>query len=274
MSDMMNRIDGAARRIEEIAGGRPALAIVLGSGLSNALDFLDIEQRVPYSQIPGFLTPTVSGHTGELLIGRAQGKLVAALSGRFHVYEGHALADVVLPVRALIRAGAQRLMLTNAAGGVNLNFRPGDLMLINDHVNLTGRNPLIGPEEPELGPRFPDMTRAYDRELRALALESASRLGMGLRQGVYAWLPGPSYETPAEIRMLRALGVDAVGMSTVPEVIAARQMGARVLGISCITNMAAGICDQPLTHEEVTDMSHRAAADCQRLMRMIVEAVI
>lgn len=274
MSDILNRIDEAARRIEELAGGRPALAIVLGSGLGDALDFMTIERRVPYADIPGFLIPTISGHAGELVIGRAGGKLIAAMRGRFHMYEGHSLEDIVLPVRALIRAGAQRLLLTCAAGGVNLNYRPGDFMLISDHLNLTGRNPLTGPNEPELGPRFPDMTYAYDRELRALAQECASRLGMSIRQGVYAWLPGPSYETPAEIRMLRTLGADAVGMSTVPEVIAARHMGARVLGISCITNMAAGVCDQTLSHEEVTEVSHRAANDFQRLMAAIVEAIV
>ena len=274
MSDILNRIDEAARRIEALAGDRPALAIVLGSGLGDALDFMTIERRVPYSDIPGFLIPTISGHAGELVIGRAGGKLIAAMRGRFHMYEGHSLEDIVLPVRALIRAGAQRLLLTCAAGGVNLNYRPGDFMLISDHLNLTGRNPLTGPNEPELGPRFPDMTYAYDRELRALAQECASRLGMSIRQGVYAWLPGPSYETPAEIRMLRTLGADAVGMSTVPEVIAARHMGARVLGISCITNMAAGVCDQTLSHEEVTEVSHRAANDFQRLMAAIVEAIV
>lgn len=274
MSAINERINLAADYIEKVAGAKPELAIVLGSGLGDATSFMQVEQRIPYADIPEFLRPTTAGHAGELLTGRVAGKPVAALRGRFHMYEGHSLEDVVLPVRALIRAGADKLILTNAAGGINLTFRPGSLMLLTDHINLTGRNPLIGANDDLIGPRFPDMTRAYDREMRAAALDCASRLGISLKQGVYAWLTGPSYETPAEIHMLRTLGADAVGMSTVPEVIAARHMGARVMGISCITNMAAGVCDRPLSHAEVTKVGRQAAADFQALVRAVIEAVL
>ena len=268
---MSNKINAAAEYIADRAGGRLDLAIVLGSGLGDSTGFMDVRERIPYADIPGFCRPTTAGHAGELLTGSAAGLCIAAMRGRFHLYEGHELSDVVLPVRALIRAGAGTVLLTNAAGGINTGFAPGDLMLISDHINLTGRNPLIGANDDSLGPRFPDMTSVYDPALRRGAQEAAQRLGISLREGVYAWLTGPSYETPAEIRALRALGADAVGMSTVPEAIAARHMGARVLGVSCITNMASGVTGRPLSHAEVTEVGRRAAADFLRLIRAVIE---
>lgn len=270
---MNENILSAAKRIEQAAGGRLDMAIVLGSGLGESTGFMEIESRLPYSEIPGFLRPTIAGHAGEMLLGHAAGLRVAAMRGRFHMYEGHDLSDVVLPVRSLICAGASTVMLTNAAGGVNEGFEPGDLMLISDHINMTGRNPLIGANDPDLGVRFPDMTCAYDAGLRDIAHKSAQQLGMTLREGVYAWLTGPSYETPAEIRMLRTMGADAVGMSTVPEVIAARHMGARVMGISCITNMAAGVTGKSLDHAEVTEVGRRAAGDFMRLVRQTIAGI-
>lgn len=270
---MNENILSAAKRIEQAAGGRLDMAIVLGSGLGESTGFMEIESRLPYSEIPGFLKPTIAGHAGEMLLGHAAGLRVAAMRGRFHMYEGHDLSDVVLPVRSLICAGASTVMLTNAAGGVNEGFEPGDLMLISDHINMTGRNPLIGANDPDLGVRFPDMTCAYDAKLRDIARKSAQQLGMTLREGVYAWLTGPSYETPAEIRMLRTMGADAVGMSTVPEVIAARHMGARVMGISCITNMAAGVTGKSLDHAEVTEVGRRAAGDFMRLVRQTIAGI-
>lgn len=268
---MNENITAAADYIKSVAGGALDLAIVLGSGLGDSTGFMDVERRIPYTDIPGFAKPTIAGHAGELLIGHAHGLRIAAMRGRFHMYEGHDLSTVVLPIRSLIRAGAGTVLLTNAAGGVNMGFHPGDLMLITDHINLTGRNPLIGPNDDNLGPRFPDMTRAYDPALIETAHNAAKRLGITLREGVYAWMTGPSYETPAEIRMARTLGADAVGMSTVPEVIAARHMGARVLGISCITNMAAGVTGQPLSHAEVTEVGRRAAANFLRLICGVIE---
>ena len=270
---MNENILSAAKRIEQAAGGRLDMAIVLGSGLGESTGFMEIESRLPYSEIPGFLKPTIAGHAGEMLLGHAAGLRVAAMRGRFHMYEGHDLSDVVLPVRSLICAGASTVMLTNAAGGVNEGFEPGDLMLISDHINMTGRNPLIGANDPDLGVRFPDMTCVYDAKLRGIARKSAQQLGMTLREGIYAWLTGPSYETPAEIRMLRTMGADAVGMSTVPEVIAARHMGARVMGISCITNMAAGVTGKSLDHAEVTEVGRRAAGDFMRLVRQTIAGI-
>lgn len=270
---MNENVTAAAEYIRNAAGGALDIVIVLGSGLGDSTGFMQVEKRVPYTEIPGFARPTIAGHAGELLIGTAHGMRIAAMRGRFHMYEGHELSTVVLPVRALIRAGARTVLLTNAAGGVNTGFKPGDLMLINDHINLTGRNPLIGPNDDELGVRFPDMTHAYDIELMQIAHAAAEQLDITLHDGVYAWLTGPSYETPAEIRMLRTLGADAVGMSTVPEVIAARHMGARVLGISCITNMAAGVTGQPLNHAEVTEVGRRAADNFLKLICGVLEGI-
>ena len=235
----------------------PVVGLVLGSGLGAYADTFERRTVVPFDQLPHFPRSTVTGHSGNLVLGRAEGVAVAALQGRVHFYEGYSISQVVYPVRVLGRLGVRRLVVTNAAGGIDPAFRPGDLMLVTDHLNLMGTNPLIGPNLDELGVRFPDMSEAYDPRMREVALGVAGRLGIALRQGVYAGLTGPSYETPAEIRMLRGLGASAVGMSTVPEVIAANHMGIRVLGISCITNMAAGILPQKLTHQEVMDTTGR-----------------
>src|SRR5436190_6417447 len=235
----------------------PVVGLVLGSGLGAYADTFERRTVVPFDQLPHFPRSTVTGHSGNLVLGRAEGVAVAALQGRVHFYEGYSISQVVYPVRVLGRLGVRRLVVTNAAGGIDPAFRPGDLMLVTDHLNLMGTNPLIGPNLDELGVRFPDMSEAYDPRMREVALAVAGRLGIALRQGVYAGLTGPSYETPAEIRMLRGLGASAVGMSTVPEVIAANHMGIRVLGISCITNMAAGILPQKLTHQEVMDTTGR-----------------
>jgi len=236
---------------------RPEIALILGSGLGVLADHVEDAAVIAYEDIPHFPLSTVEGHAGELVVGRLAGRTVVIMRGRFHMYEGYGPELTAFPVRVMKELGARTLVVTNAAGGINTSFEPGDLMLITDHLNLTGRNPLVGPNDPELGPRFPDMSEAYSRRLRAIALETAREQGIGLREGVYAGLLGPSYETPAEIRMLRALGADAVGMSTVAEVIAARHAGLEVLGISCISNMAAGILDQPLSHEEVMETTER-----------------
>lgn len=245
------RIAAALKYVRARTKTKPKVGIVLGSGLGSALDAMKVEVAIPYAEIPGFLPSTVAGHAGRLLVGALAGVEVVVMQGRIHLYEGHAPHDVVLPTRVLIALGAKKLVITNAAGGANAALLPGDLMLITDHLNLTGKSPLTGPNEAALGPRFPDMSEAYDRSFRALAEAKANARGWQLREGVYAGLLGPSYETPAEIRMLQRLGADAVGMSTVLEVIAARHMGARVLGISCISNKGAGLSAHPLSHDEV-----------------------
>ena len=229
----------------------PDVAIVLGSGLGRATSILSSAIEISYTKIPNFPNTTVAGHTGKLIAGEFSGKNIYIFSGRFHYYEGYEPEIVVLPMRVLHMLGCPTVILTNASGGINLDFTPGDLMLITDHINMTGYNPLRGRNFDELGPRFPDMTMAYTPELCDLAKNTAAELGISLQQGVYCGLAGPNFETPAEIRMLRLLGVDAVGMSTVPEVLAANHMGMKILGISCISNMAAGVSTKPLSHEEV-----------------------
>ncbi|MCL1965367.1 MAG: purine-nucleoside phosphorylase [Firmicutes bacterium] len=252
----MERIDGAAKAIEAACGGAE-VGLILGSGLGNSFASLDVHGVLSYKDIPGFPIPTVPGHNGEWVCGSLHGKRVAVMRGRFHYYEGYDIEEVVLPVRVMLRLGVKTLIVTNAAGGVNTGFVPGDLMLIRDTINYSGVNPLIGPNDNAFGPRFPDMSRQFDPALCEVARAYARELRITLREGVYMWFSGPSFETPAEIRMARALGADAVGMSTVPEVIVARHGGMRVLGISCITNMAAGILDQPLNHQEVLDTGER-----------------
>ena len=250
---MIQAIDEAVAFVRSKTSLQPEAGIVLGSGLGNVVDALDVEATIPYSEIPGGAASTVWGHSGKMIFGRA-GKLpVVVLAGRMHFYEGHDMRAVVHLARVVGRLGIKKLIVTNAAGGVNTSFKPGDLMLISDHINLMGTNPLIGKNVDELGPRFPDMSEAYPESLRELAKGVAKDIGLTLREGVYLALSGPTYETPAEIRMLRVLGADAVGMSTVPEVIAMSHMNIPVLGISCITNMAAGILKQKLTHQEVMD---------------------
>ena len=247
------------------------IAIVLGSGLAELANMLEDKTIVDYRDIPDFPQPTVLGHGGQLICGRVGGKTIYAFSGRFHYYEGHDPWTVVRHVRVMAALGCSTLILTNASGGVNTDFTAGDLMLITDHINLMGFNPLRGGNYDPWGPRFPDMSEAYDKQYRELALKVAAGQGTELRQGVYCGLAGPNYETPAEIRMLRLLGADAVGMSTVPETLAARHLGLRVLGLSCVTNMAAGVLDKKLTHEEVFATGKQAEQKFSRLLAGIIE---
>ncbi len=269
---VLARIEKAAEVIEK-ACGRAEVAIILGSGLGNYAAALEGAKSIAYADIPGFPLSTVEGHAGRWHSGTLSGKRVCMMQGRFHAYEGYDLLDVTLPVRVMRRLGVEIVIVTNAAGGVNTAFAPGDLMMLTDFINLSGKNPLTGPNLDEFGPRFPDMTYAFDRELRNQALSTAKALHIPLQQGVYCWFNGPNYESPAEIRMARVMGGDAVGMSTVPEVIVAKQSGMRVLGISCITNMAAGVLDQPLNHEEVMATGAQAASNFERLVSGIVKAL-
>ena len=266
----MRRIQRAADKVETELG-RADIAIVLGSGLGDFGNDLKDAKELRYADIPGFPKATVPGHAGKFIMGSLADKRVLLMCGRFHSYEGHAMQDVVMPVRVMARLGVKILILTNAAGGVNYDFRPGVLMLISDFINLSGKNPLIGPNMDAFGPRFPDMTEAYDRALRELTMHAARELDIDLRRGVYCWMNGPAYETPAEIRMARILGADAVGMSTVPETIAAVHAGIRTVGISCITNMAAGIEREGINHEEVMEMGRRVRGEFAALLTHLVE---
>jgi purine-nucleoside phosphorylase len=247
------------------------MSIVLGSGLGDFATRVQDATVLPYESIPNWPKPRVIGHAGTLVLGTVRGRLVAVLSGRVHPYEGHAMATVVFATRVMAALGVKTMVVTNAAGGVKTTFSSGALMVIDDHVNLMGQNPLVGPNEDRFGPRFPDMTEAYSKRLRGIADAAAARLGFSLEHGVYAGLLGPSYETPAEIRYLRAIGADAVGMSTVPDVIAARHAGVEVLGISCITNMAAGVLPQPLKHDEVMETAFRVREQFIALLEAVVE---
>ncbi|NOZ88265.1 MAG: purine-nucleoside phosphorylase [Deltaproteobacteria bacterium] len=264
------RIDRAVEFLSPHIRDVPKTGVVLGSGLGSYAERMSDIVTLPYSEIPGFPVSSVQGHAGRLVTGTKHGIRVIVMQGRVHMYEGYHLLDVVLPVRVLARLGIENLVVTNAAGGVNPSFIPGDLMLIKDHLNLTGANPLTGANLDDLGPRFPDMSNAYDPGLASLAWESAKSLGIDLKKGVYAWLPGPSYETPSEVKMLRLLGADATGMSTVPEVIAAIHAGLRVLGLSCITNKAAGLSDTSLNHEEVKETAARVEKNFVNLIDVIV----
>lgn len=270
MMDEMKRIDEAAAKVLAVCG-KADIGVILGSGLGDYAEALEDAVKLPYSEIPGFPRSTVAGHAGMWCCGTLYGKRVVMMQGRFHYYEGYGMKDVTLPVRVMQKIGVKTLIVTNAAGGVNLGYHPGELMVIGDIFSMTAQNPLIGPNLDAFGPRFPDMSCAFDKELRALAHECANEQGFALREGVYAQMTGPTYETPAEIRMLRTLGADAVGMSTVPEVIVARHGGMRVLGISCITNMAAGILDQPLNHAEVTETANRVKEQFRNLLDRIIE---
>jgi purine-nucleoside phosphorylase len=249
---------------------RPAAAIILGSGLGGLANRITDAVRVPFIEIPGFPSATVAGHAGMLIGGRLAGRRVLALAGRFHMYEGHAAALAAFPTRVLHALGAQTLIVSNAAGGIRRSLNPGDLMLIRDHLNFMFRNPLLGPNDPR-EPRFPDMSAPYDGGLAELARDVARTNSIALTEGVYCGLLGPTYETPAEVRMLAFMGADAVGMSTVPEVIVARALGMRVLGISCVTNMACGLTNQPITHAEVIETTARAANQFERLITGVVE---
>lgn len=251
--------------------GRAEIGIVLGSGLGDYVSALENAEYVDFKDIPYFPVSTVAGHAGRFWTGTLRGKRVCMMQGRVHTYEGYEQAEVTMYVRVMKLLGVQTLILTNAAGCVNLDWHPGELMVLNDFINYGGRNPLIGENYEEFGPRFPDMSRVYDRNLIRLAHEEAKKRGISLREGVYMWFTGPMYETPAEIRMARILGADAVGMSTVPESIVAAHCGMRVLGISCMTNMAAGILDQPLSHQEVMDTARRVKDDFTALLDSILD---
>ena len=265
----MQRIQRAADAVEA-ALGRAEIAVVLGSGLGDFGNDLKNAKEIAYADIPGFPRATVAGHAGKFIAGELNGKRVLMMSGRFHSYEGHSMTDVTLPIRVMARLGVKKLILTNAAGGVNIDFRPGILMMITDFINISGKNPLVGPNLDAFGPRFPDMTDAYAKSLRELTMQAARELDIDLRQGVYCWMSGPTYETPAEIRMARVLGADAVGMSTVPETIVARHCGMQVLGVSCITNMAAGVMNQPINHQEVMEMGRLVRADFAALLTKVI----
>jgi purine-nucleoside phosphorylase len=270
--EYFDRIEQAAEHVRaRIGGATPDVAIVLGSGLGDFASALRDAVTCAYTDIPHWPASAVVGHAGELVVGTIRGRRVAALSGRAHFYEGHDLRRVTFPARVLGRLGVPTLILTNAAGGINTAFEPGTLMLIDDHINLMGTNPLVGPNDERLGPRFPDMTEVYSRRLRGIAADAARAAGIALARGVYVALHGPSYETPAEIRYLRTIGSDAVGMSTVPEAIVARHMGLEVLGLSCITNPAAGVLPQPLVHDEVMAVARRVRAEFCALLEAIVE---
>ena len=249
---------------------RPRIALVLGSGLGAFADEFSSATKIPYTKIPGFPRSTAIGHAGQLVIGKVDHVAVAGMQGRVHLYEGYSVKEVAFPIRVFARLGIQAVILTNAAGGIKKEFSQGRLVVLKDHINLQGVNPLSGPNDELFGPRFPDMTTAYDRKFREIALAESQQLGIGPAEGTYAALAGPSYETPAEIRYLRSIGSDLVGMSTVPEVIAARHSGIRVLGISCVTNAAAGILDQPLDHQEVLETAERVKSQFISLLSAIL----
>lgn len=252
---------------------RPKVGLTLGSGLGSVLGGMEVEVRIPYSEIPHFAPPTVEGHPGCLVIGKLSGVPVAVLQGRIHYYEGHSMAQVVYPTRTLARMGVETLILTNASGGINPKMSPGDLMIIEDHINLTGTNPLIGANDNEMGPRFPDMSEPYDKELITLLRKLMGQRGLSYSVGVYCGVCGPSYETAAEVRFLQKIGGHAVGMSTVAETIAARHMGMKVCGIACITNLATGLSNQKVTHDEVKEVAQRVESDLADLLKDFVRKI-
>jgi purine-nucleoside phosphorylase len=262
--------DSAAQFLLGETKHRPKIALVLGSGLGAFADTLADASRVPYSQIPTFPRSTAVGHAGQMVIGKAGDARVAAMQGRVHLYEGYSPREVTFPMRVFGRMGVKAVILTNAAGGISTTYQQGALVLLRDHINLQGQNPLAGPNDERFGPRFPDMSEAYSTGYRSIAKEEAKRLGITLHEGVYAALLGPNYETPAEIRYLRTIGADLVGMSTVPETLVARHMGMGVLAISCVTNMAAGILNQPINHEEVMETGQRVRGMFEALLHAVI----
>lgn len=271
---LLPRIDACADVIRKKAPGfTPKLGIILGSGLGAFADTLENAVSIDYSELPDFPTSSVSGHAGRLVLGYRGKTAIVAMQGRVHFYEGYAPWQVTFPARVLCRLGIKHLTVTNAAGGINLDFKVGDLMAITDHLNLAGFNPLIGHNEDALGPRFPDMTHAYDPAALNILREASASTGVAIREGVYVALSGPSYETPAEIRMLRTLGGDAVGMSTVPEVIVASHMGVKVTGVSCVTNLAAGISKEKLSHAEVSEVANQVKDKFTRLLARFLDDV-
>ena len=273
MPDDFTRAESAAQFLLSQTKLRPKIGLVLGSGLGAFADQLTDSTRIPYSQIPSFPRSTAIGHAGQMVIGKAGAIPLAAMQGRVHLYEGYTAEQVSFPMRVFSRMGIRAVILTNAAGGINSQYQQGALVAMSDHINLQGHNPLLGPNDDRLGPRFPDMTRAYWKPYREIAIEEARKLGMILYEGVYAAMLGPSYETPAEIRYLRAIGADLVGMSTVNEVIAAVHAGIRVLAISCVTNMAAGILDKPINHEEVLETGERVRGQFEALLKAVLPRI-
>lgn len=267
MKNLKLKINESAQYIKSKLNLVPEIGLILGSGLGVLADEIENKVVIKYEEIPNFPVSTVEGHAGQLVVGNLEGKTVIAMQGRFHYYEGYSMQEATFPIRVMKALGVNTAVVTNAAGGVNKNFVPGDLMIITDHINFSGNNPLIGPNDNELGVRFPDMSRAYTPELVKLAEDAAKEFGIKIKKGVYTFMTGPSYETPAEIRMLQTIGSDAVGMSTVPEVIIASHSNMNVLGISCITNMAAGILDQPLNHEEVIETTQKVKSEFIKLIR-------
>lgn len=272
--DLYERIMDAVGFIKKNCPLAPRVGVVLGSGLGGFADSIGSAIAIAYADVPHFKSASVAGHAGRLVLGKIGPTTVAILQGRIHYYEGHDIGDVVFPVRVLAKLGIQSLLLTNAAGGLNREWQPGDLMVIRDHINLMGLNPLRGANDERLGPRFPDMSAVYDPAFQDIIAAALAEDGRTARRGVYLALSGPSYETPAEIRMLAALGADAVGMSTVPEAICARHMGLRVAGISCITNLAAGLSAQPLSHQEVTETGEKVKNDFIRLLSRVIPRLV
>lgn len=268
-----NKIQEAAQYIRTFIDAIPKIGLILGSGLGVLADEIENPHIIPFEDIPHFPISTVEGHAGELVIGELEGKLVIAMKGRFHYYEGYSMKEVTFPVRVMIALGIKKLIVTNAAGGTNKSFTPGDLMIIEDHINFAFNNPLIGSNDNQLGVRFPDMSNAYCKNLMKVAQSVATDIKIDIKKGVYAYLTGPTYETPAEVRMMSKLGADAVGMSTVPEVIVAVHGGVKVLGISCITNMASGILNQPLCHEEVIETAQKVKYQFIRYVKEIINKI-
>lgn len=272
-TSLYERVEHASRIIRTRINVEPRIAVVLGSGLGAFADEFEDAVGIPYEEIPGFPQSTATGHAGRLVVGNVDGVPVVAMQGRVHYYEGYSLEEVTFPIRTFGLLGVKTLVLTNAAGGVNVELSQGALMVISDHLNLMGVNPLRGPNDERFGPRFPDMSAVYAKDLQELVIEEAKAIGVEVRRGIYGALSGPSYETPAEIVVFRNLGADAVGMSTVPEAIVARHMGIDVLGISCITNMAAGIGDEPINHEEVMATGDRVRETFAKLLRRVIGGI-
>ena len=273
VEDEFSRAEAAAQFLLSKIPLRPKIGLILGSGLGSLADELTQAVTTPYTGIPNFPRSTAIGHAGQMLIGYADKVAVAAMQGRVHLYEGYSAPQVAFPIRVFQRMGLRALIITNAAGGINTEYRPGALVLIRDHINLQGQIPLVGPNDERFGPRFPDLTRCYSKSLRAIAHSAAKKLGSNLAEGTYVAMLGPNYETPAEIRYLRSIGADLVGMSTVPEAIAAAHMGIKVLAISCVTNMAAGILDRRLTQEEVFETTERVRGQFAALLRVVIPGV-
>lgn len=271
--NLQDKLQEAVNYINRKVTINPTIGLILGSGLGSLADEIENPQFISYKDIPNFPTSTVHGHKGQLVIGTLQNKIVVAMQGRFHFYEGYSMNEVTFPIRVMKLLGIETLIVTNAAGSINKSFKPGDLMIITDHINLSGNNPLIGKNLDTFGTRFPDMSEAYNKNLINVVKDVAFKTNISINEGVYVMMNGPSYETPAEIRMLRTLGGDAVGMSTVPEVIVANHSKIKVIGISCLTNMAAGILDQPLNHNEVIETSNKAHDNFISLMKNLIKEI-